>query len=109
MSNVIQLHTATATMPTPETGKVSRLYTDRRDREYLTEAEVEQLQTAAAKVGRHQHRDRTMILMAYRHGLRCSELVSMRWSMVDLTAGTVHVKRLKGSRDSVQPLSGAEL
>ena len=72
----------------------------------LTESEVEQLQAAAGKVGRHQHRDRTMILMAYRHALRCSELVSMRWAMVDLAAGTVHVKCLKGSRDSVQPLSG---
>jgi type 1 fimbriae regulatory protein FimB/type 1 fimbriae regulatory protein FimE len=109
MNNIIQLPVTSTTTQTTETGKVSRKYADRRDREYLTESEVEQLQTAASKVGRHQHRDRTMILMAYRHALRCSELVSMRWAMVDLAAGTVHVKRLKGSRDSVQPLSGAEL
>ena len=44
-----------------------------RTREYLTEAEVENL-TAKAKGHRHGHRDATMILVAYRHGLRASEL-----------------------------------
>jgi type 1 fimbriae regulatory protein FimB/type 1 fimbriae regulatory protein FimE len=36
--------------------------------EHLTEAEVERL-IAAAKGNRHGHRDATMILVAYRHGL----------------------------------------
>jgi len=67
MNNGIQLHSTTAVTPTPETGKVSRNYSDRRDREYLTESEVEQLQAAAGKVGRHQHRDRTIILMCVIH------------------------------------------
>ena len=44
-----------------------------RTREHLTEREVEKL-IEAAKANRHGHRDATMILIAYRHGLRASEL-----------------------------------
>lgn len=49
-----------------------------RTREYLTPDEVEQLIRAAARVGRHRHRDATLLLVAYRHGLRVGELVSSR-------------------------------
>jgi type 1 fimbriae regulatory protein FimB/type 1 fimbriae regulatory protein FimE len=42
-----------------------------RTREYLTTAEVEKLM-AEAKGGRWGHRDATMILIAYRHGLRAT-------------------------------------
>src|SRR5271169_163325 len=55
-------------------------------REYLTEREVEQLCDAARKRGRYGHRDATMILMAYRHGLRVSELVALQWSQVGLAS-----------------------
>ena len=41
---------------------------DLRTREYLTEAEVERL-LRAIKANRWAHRDATMILVAYRHGL----------------------------------------
>jgi type 1 fimbriae regulatory protein FimB/type 1 fimbriae regulatory protein FimE len=51
---------------------------DLRTREYLTEAEVERLM-AAARRNRWGHRDATMVLAAYRHGLRASELVDLRW------------------------------
>ena len=44
-----------------------------RTREYLTPAEVEKL-IAAAKLGRHGHRDATLILVAFRHGLRAVEI-----------------------------------
>src|ERR1700692_4245707 len=64
---------------------------DRRTREYLTPAEVEKLLQASAKVGRHGARDRTLILLAYRHALRVSELVTMRWEQIDLKAGLVPV------------------
>ena len=48
-----------------------------RAREYLTEAEVEQLCQAARKRGRYGQRDAAMILLCYRHGLRVSELVAL--------------------------------
>ena len=55
---------------------------DLRTREHLTEAEVERLMKAT-KDNRYGHRDATMILVAYRHGLRVSELVDLRWEQVD--------------------------
>jgi integrase len=48
-------------------------------RRYLTEREVERLMDTARKIGRHGHRDATMILVAYRHGLRASEVCSLEW------------------------------
>jgi len=46
-----------------------------RTREYLTTAEIERLMAAARKSSRYGHRDATMILIGYRHGLRASERV----------------------------------
>ncbi len=82
---------------------------DRRTREYLTPSEVEKLLQAAGKVGRHGARDRTLIMIAYRHGLRVSELVAMRWEQIDLKAGLVHVNRLKNGLASTHPIRGPEL
>jgi type 1 fimbriae regulatory protein FimB/type 1 fimbriae regulatory protein FimE len=78
-------------------------------RQWLTESEVEQLCYAARKRGRYGHRDATMILVAYRHGLRVSELVALIWDQVDLKAGRLQVIRRKGSDDSLQPLTGGEI
>ncbi len=64
---------------------------------------------AAGKVGRHGHRDATLLLLAYRHALRVSELVSLLWDAVDLKAGQLHVARLKNGLPSVHPLRGPEL
>lgn len=80
-----------------------------RSREYLTEQEVEQLIDAAGKVGRHGHRDSTLILLSYRHGLRVTELVSLRWEQVDLKQGLMHVNRLKHGNPSVHPIRGPEI
>ena len=82
---------------------------DRRTREYLTPAEVEKVLQASAKVGRHGARDRTLILLGYRHGLRVTELVTLRWDQVDLKAGLVHVNRLKNGLASTHPIRGPEL
>ena len=79
-----------------------------RTREYLTEAEVERLMNAA-KRNRWGHRDSTMILVAYRHGLRASELVDLRWDQVDFASGTLHVNRLKQGVPSTHPIRGDEL
>ena len=81
---------------------------DYRTREYLTEREVERLMKAAGN-NRHGHRDATMILLAFRHGLRASELCSLRWDQVDLAHGRLHVSRLKGGMASTHPLTGTEL
>jgi integrase len=77
-------------------------------REYLTAREVERL-IEAARGNRLGHRDATSILMAYRHGLRASELVSLRWDDVDFTTGKLHVRRAKGGTTSVHPLGAKEL
>ncbi len=80
-----------------------------RSREHLTPAEVERLIAAAGKLGRHGHRDATMILVAFRHGLRVSELVALRWDQVDLEQGMLHVRRRKNGIPSTHPLRGPEL
>jgi len=82
---------------------------DRRTREYLTPAEVEKVLQASGKVGRHGARDRTLILLAYRHALRVSELVNLRWEQIDLKGGLAHVTRLKRGIPSTQPIRGPEL
>ena len=63
----------------------------------------------AAAQGRYGHRDATLILITYRHGLRVGELVALRWDQVDLKAGLLHVARLKNGVPSVHPLRGPEL
>jgi integrase len=79
----------------------------RDGRGYLTEREVERLMKAAAS-NRYGHRDATAILIAYRHGLRASELVALRWDDVELTTGRMHVRRAKGGAASVHPISAKE-
>jgi type 1 fimbriae regulatory protein FimB/type 1 fimbriae regulatory protein FimE len=64
---------------------------------------------AASRNGRYGHRDATLILLAYRHGLRVSELVSLRWDQVDLEQGLLHVSRLKNGVPSTHPLRGPEI
>ena len=81
----------------------------KRSRRYLTSAEIEKTMVSARKVGRHGQRDATMILMAYRHGLRVSELISLKWSQVDLDKGLLQVSRLNSGIDGVHPLFGSEL
>ena len=98
------------TSPNTENGKVRRKpYKELRTREYLTPDEVERLMDAARETGRYGHRDKTLILIAYRHALRVSELIALRWDMVDLKKGLLHVSRLKNGIDSVHPLRGPEL
>ena len=82
---------------------------ERREREFLTPLEIEQLIDAAKKKGRHSHRDATMILLAYRHGLRVSELISLRWQQIDLASGLMQVNRRKNGLSCVHPLFGPEL
>lgn len=82
---------------------------ERRGREYLTPNEVESVINAAKQSGRYGQRDSAMILLAYRHGLRVSELVSLKWSQIDLKHGLLHVNRRKNGIASTHPLAGTEL
>ena len=81
-----------------------------RSREYLTPDEVERMITAARRTdGRLAERDALLIMMAYRHGFRASELIALRWEQIDLKAGMLHVARLKHGSSSIHPLRGPEL
>jgi integrase len=80
-----------------------------RTREYLTPAEVEKL-TKAARAGRYGHRDATLILIAYRHGLRAIEVCDLEWSQVEFgRTATLHVRRAKNGKPSAHPLRGDEV
>src|SRR5215471_13234433 len=81
---------------------------DVRTREYLTEREVEQL-IEGCKDTRRPHRDQTMILLAFRHGLRASEVCDLQWTQVDFEAATLAVTRVKHGTPSTHPLTGREL
>lgn len=80
-----------------------------RTREHLTPDEVEALRKAAGALGRYGHRDATAILLAYRHGLRASELCGLRWEQVGLDRKELHVTRLKAGKASTHPLQGDEI
>ncbi len=111
-SNVIHLQAASNTSPSIVTGKVPprRLPNKaRRSREHLSEKEVGALLESAKKSGRHGHRDATLILLAYRHALRVSELVALRWDQIDLSQGLLHVSRAKNGTPSTHPLRGPEI
>ena len=79
-----------------------------RSREHLTETEVEKL-IEAAKGNRYGPRDTTMILVAYRHGLRASEVCDLRWEQIDWNSATLHVRRVKSGKPSTHPVRGDEL
>jgi integrase len=79
-----------------------------RSREHLTADEVERL-VAAAKDGRHGHRDATMLLVASRHGLRVSELTDLRWDQIDFATANLHVRRAKKGTPATHPILGDEL
>jgi len=88
---------------------VRRPNAELRTREYLTPAEVAKLMKVAGKRSRYGQRDACLILLAYRHGLRVSELVALRWDQVDLKAGLLHVRRAKNGVPSTHPMQGDEL
>ena len=82
---------------------------DKRSREYVTPNEVRAMRDAAKTVGRHGLRDSLIILMAYRHALRVTEVVDLRWDQIDFDGGKLHVNRLKNGDSSVHFLEGDEV
>jgi integrase len=80
-----------------------------RSREYLTVDEVEKLMKGA-RLGRYGHRDATLILIAFRHGLRAAEICDLKWSQVEFgRSAALHVRRVKNGKPSVHPLRGDEI
>src|SRR5262249_7855391 len=79
-----------------------------RTREYLTEKEVERL-IKGCQGNRWPHRDQTMILLPFRHGLRARELCSLQWTQVDFEAANLAVTRAKHGTPATHPLTGREL
>jgi integrase len=83
---------------------------DLRTREYLTPKEVEKLIGTARRSARYGHRDATLILVAFRHGLRASEICDLEWSQVEWGRNaTLHVRRAKNGKPAAHPIRGDEL
>jgi integrase len=59
-------------------------------RRYLTQREIERLMDCTRQYGRYGHRDATMILVAYRHGLRASEVCDLQWQQITLWGPPIH-------------------
>src|ERR1700683_3347753 len=88
---------------------VRRANAELRTREYLTPTEVGRL-IKTARAGRYGHRDATLIMIAFRHGLRASEICDLEWSQVEFgRSAALHVRRVKSGKPSVHPLRGDEI
>jgi integrase len=85
-----------------------RCNSELRPREHLTEREIDKL-IATAKGNRWRLRDSTMILIAFRHGLRVGELCGLQWSDVEFETATLHLRRAEGGTTTTHPLLGDEL
>ena len=51
----------------------------------------------------------TVILLAFRHGLRAAEVCDLRWDQVSFDGAVLHVRRVKDGTPSTHPLLGDEL
>lgn len=78
------------------------------DRKHLVFAEVEKL-LEAAKASRNAARDRYLLLLMFRHGLRVSEACGLRLSQVNVESRVLHVARLKQGLSTTHPLRSDEI
>jgi integrase len=76
---------------------------------HLTPDEANRLIECAAKRGRQRFRDKVMVRMAYRHGMRASEVCTLRWDAINLDEGTLYVRRRKMGKDSSHSMDRDEL
>ncbi len=90
------------------TRKSTNQTVDSNSKNFLTESEIKKFLVAARK-GRHGVRDFCLMLVAYRHGMRVSELIDIRFKDIDLETGRIFVRRVKGSLSTHQPIEGDEL
>jgi integrase len=80
-----------------------------RSREYLTPAEVQRLIEAAGTRGRYPLRDRTLLLLMFRHGLRAGEACRLKWDAIMLDARAISITRLKRGQSGIHPLQPNEI
>lgn len=78
-------------------------------RNYLHLDEIDRLLAAARRSPRYGLRNHLMVLLAFRHALRISEVIDLRMSDVDLNAGRLYCRRLKGSVSNTHPMEGDEI
>lgn len=79
-----------------------------KDRKHLVAAEVDRL-IEATKGSRNAARDRCLLLLMFRHGLRVSEACSLQLSQVDTESRILHVSRMKKGLSTTQPLRSDEV
>jgi integrase len=77
-------------------------------RKHVMPGEVEKLRKAAGK-GRNGDRNSLMIYMAYRHGLRVSELVRLKWDQILWEEEDIQIQRRKGSDSGTHPMDDVEM
>ena len=88
MGDVVQLSKVGKTEKPKRRSPNARKYSEVRSREHLLSEEVEAMREAIKKRGgRHAHRDATLILVIYRHGLRVEEAANLRWEQIDFATG----------------------
>jgi len=76
---------------------------------HLTPDEANRLIECAAKRGRQRFRDKVMVRMTYRHGMRASEVCTLRWDAINLDEGTIYVRRQKMGKDSTHSFDRDEV
>jgi integrase len=92
------------TVPAPVLMPTRHPNAELRPREHLVPEEVTRLLKAAEARGRYGHRDKTLLLLMYRHGLRVGEVTRLRWEHVHLDDRKLLIIRLKRGKDSLQEL-----
>lgn len=96
----------TETLKVSKSGNCSRVANDElRGKRHLTDAELQKVCKAIRKKSRNPIRDELMTLMAFRHGLRVSELVNVKWQHIQMRSGQISIKRMKNGIDTLHPIS----
>ena len=73
---------------------------------YLTKQELDSLFKIAKK---KSDRNFAIVLLSYRHGLRCVELLNLKWNYIDWDKKLIHILRVKGSDDGYHELRTDEV
>jgi type 1 fimbriae regulatory protein FimB len=92
-----------------KTAKTKKSDRKKSDRKHLTDREVSMLIDGATAASRNKERDRCLLLLAYRHGYRVSEICALPLDHVDIEGHVLHVKRLKRGLSTTHPLRADEI